>query len=68
MDNFEWAQGFSRRFGLIYVDYTDENRPRFTKRSYDFYKAYIASAKGIVLTSTFMRFALLVGGSSISRT
>jgi beta-glucosidase len=26
MDNFEWAWGFSRRFGLVYVDYSTQNR------------------------------------------
>jgi beta-glucosidase len=26
MDNFEWAWGFSRRFGLIYVDYPTQRR------------------------------------------
>jgi beta-glucosidase len=26
MDNFEWAWGFSRRFGLVYVDYVTQNR------------------------------------------
>ncbi|MBK8023042.1 MAG: beta-glucosidase [Chloroflexi bacterium] len=26
MDNFEWAYGFSRRFGLIYVDYPTQRR------------------------------------------
>lgn len=26
MDNFEWAWGFSRRFGLAYVDYTTQRR------------------------------------------
>ncbi len=26
MDNFEWALGYSRRFGLIYVDYPTGNR------------------------------------------
>jgi beta-glucosidase len=26
MDNFEWAWGFSRRFGLVYVDYATQSR------------------------------------------
>ena len=23
LDNFEWAEGFSKRFGIVYVDYPD---------------------------------------------
>lgn len=26
MDNFEWAKGYSERFGLVYVDYETQNR------------------------------------------
>lgn len=26
MDNFEWAQGYSRRFGLIHIDYSTQKR------------------------------------------
>jgi beta-glucosidase len=26
LDNFEWAWGFSRRFGLAYVDYASQQR------------------------------------------
>lgn len=26
MDNFEWAKGYSDRFGLIYVDYATQQR------------------------------------------
>lgn len=26
MDNFEWAEGYSKRFGIVYVDYTTQQR------------------------------------------
>jgi beta-glucosidase len=26
MDNFEWAWGYSRRFGVVYVDYVTQER------------------------------------------
>jgi beta-glucosidase/6-phospho-beta-glucosidase/beta-galactosidase len=26
MDNFEWADGFDTRFGLLYVDYATQQR------------------------------------------
>jgi beta-glucosidase len=41
MDNFEWALGYSQRFGLIYIDYpTGERTP---KASYYWYRDLIAS-------------------------
>lgn len=26
LDNFEWAEGYSRRFGIVYVDYSNQRR------------------------------------------
>ncbi len=41
MDNFEWAEGYKERFGLIYVDYATQQRT--LKDSAYFYKDVIAS-------------------------
>ncbi|MFI6263996.1 GH1 family beta-glucosidase [Micromonospora sp. NPDC051006] len=35
MDNFEWAWGYTKRFGMIYVDYDSQNRiPKSSARWY----------------------------------
>jgi len=39
MDNFEWAQGYIPRFGLVYTDY--ETQKRIPKDSAYWYKKYI---------------------------
>lgn len=39
MDNFEWALGYSKRFGLVYVDY--ETLDRIPKKSAYWYKKVI---------------------------
>jgi beta-glucosidase len=41
LDNFEWAEGFSKRFGLVRTDY--ETLKRTPKKSYDWYKNVIAT-------------------------
>jgi beta-glucosidase len=38
LDNFEWAQGYSKRFGLYYVDYPSQTR--ILKRSGLWYKDF----------------------------
>ena len=39
MDNFEWAEGYSKRFGIIYVDYSTQKR--IMKDSAKWYKKVI---------------------------
>ncbi|AWL11387.1 Beta-glucosidase [Saliniradius amylolyticus] len=41
MDNFEWAEGYLKRFGIVYVDYTTQER--ILKDSAKAYSALIAS-------------------------
>nr|6Z1H_A Chain A, ANCESTRAL RECONSTRUCTED GLYCOSIDASE [synthetic construct]6Z1H_B Chain B, ANCESTRAL RECONSTRUCTED GLYCOSIDASE [synthetic construct]6Z1M_A Chain A, Ancestral reconstructed glycosidase [synthetic construct]6Z1M_B Chain B, Ancestral reconstructed glycosidase [synthetic construct]6Z1M_C Chain C, Ancestral reconstructed glycosidase [synthetic construct] len=41
MDNFEWANGYSKRFGLIYVDYKTQKRT--PKKSAYWYREVIKS-------------------------
>ncbi|CAI5474304.1 unnamed protein product [Closterium sp. Yama58-4] len=33
LDNWEWAMGFSERFGVVFVNFTDPLLPRFPKAS-----------------------------------
>lgn len=39
LDNFEWAWGYDRRFGITYVDYTSQRR--IPKQSFRFYQEVI---------------------------
>ena len=41
MDNFEWAEGYEKRFGLVYVDF--ETQKRTPKLSANVYKTLLAS-------------------------
>jgi beta-glucosidase len=42
LDNFEWAFGYEKRFGLIWVDY--ETQERIPKQSAHLYRDIIAKA------------------------
>ena len=41
LDNFEWAEGYKQRFGLIHVDF--ETLKRTPKKSYSWYREVIAT-------------------------
>jgi beta-glucosidase len=44
LDNFEWAYGYSKRFGIVYVDYP--TLERVPKDSFYWYRDFIASRRG----------------------
>ncbi len=44
LDNFEWAFGYTRRFGIVYVDF--QTLERVPKASYDWYRDFIAAQRG----------------------
>ena len=41
MDLYSWINGYKKRYGLVYVDYEDENLKRIPKKSYYWYRNYI---------------------------
>jgi beta-glucosidase len=43
LDNFEWAEGWSQRFGLVHVDF--DTAQRTPKASFDWYRSLIAEAR-----------------------
>jgi beta-glucosidase len=43
LDNFEWAYGYSQRFGIVYIDY--ETLERVPKASYGWYRDFIAAQR-----------------------
>jgi len=45
-DNFEWARGFTERFGIHYVDFDSADKDRLMKKSAEFFK-------DLMVTKTF---------------
>ena len=43
LDNFEWADGYEKRFGIVYVDFKTQKRT--PKLSAEFYKQVIAAGR-----------------------
>jgi beta-glucosidase len=41
LDNFEWAEGYTKRFGLVHVDYPTQRRT--PRDSFDWYAGVIAA-------------------------
>jgi beta-glucosidase len=44
LDNFEWAYGYSKRFGIVYIDYP--TLERVPKDSFYWYRDFITSMRG----------------------
>jgi beta-glucosidase len=44
IDNFEWAEGYTQRFGLVHVDYATQRRT--PKRSYGWYRDLVRAVRG----------------------
>ena len=43
LDNFEWAYGYAKRFGIVYVDYA--TLERVPKTSFHWYRDFIAAQR-----------------------
>jgi beta-glucosidase len=50
LDNFEWAEGYTKTFGIVHVDPSDQTRT--PKASYGWLAGHIASESGVAV-STF---------------
>jgi beta-glucosidase len=48
LDNFEWAQGYHQRFGLVHVDFATQQRT--PKASFSWYRDLIAAQRSAAAT------------------
>ena len=46
LDNYEWAHGYSKRFGIVHVDFSTQQR---TIKSSGRYYASVIASKGAIL-------------------
>lgn len=53
MDNFEWSRGYSEKFGLAYVNFSDPSRPRELKAS-AYYYADLIKDNGFLVTAVLL--------------
>jgi beta-glucosidase len=53
LDNFEWAHGYGKRFGIVYVDYP--TLARIPKSSFYWYRDFIAATRGVHDRETLRR-------------
>jgi beta-glucosidase len=44
LDNFEWAEGYATRFGIVHVDFATQRRT--VKASGEWYRSFIAAGRG----------------------
>ncbi|MDQ2699004.1 MAG: GH1 family beta-glucosidase [Actinomycetota bacterium] len=50
LDNFEWAEGFTQRFGLVHVDVASGRRT--PKASFDWYRSLVTDARAGAVTGS----------------
>ncbi|XP_018565386.1 myrosinase 1-like [Anoplophora glabripennis] len=49
LDNFEWMEGYSEKFGLYHVDFSDPDRKRTPKKSVQWYKKVVKERRIVEL-------------------
>ena len=54
LDNFEWSEGYSKRFGLVYVDYP--TLERVPKDSFEWYRSLIRGRRGLSSSRHTVRY------------